>query len=236
MFGTSHIRFGRIAVLVTCWFTLVLAQFVAALPGTAVALGGAVVVGLLSPLLLRLFRVDFRAAGTILLPTGASLVGVAPGLLNGSGGRIGVVLSPILALATSTIVVLAQRGTRGRCALCNRRLGSDVWFRCPRCGLRVCDQECWDFDNIRCRLCQQNKVPMPTFADSHWLNDHFGEPLTKGRCQLCLALSSEADLRACPNCGRPQCRACWDVSNGRCNHCRWLVDDLPAQLTAYLEP
>jgi hypothetical protein len=228
--------FGRIAVLLACWFALVLLQFLAALWGSPVAVCGAVVVGVLPPILLRFFQVGFGAAGPILLAAGASLAGVAPGLLNRSPVRLGVILAPAVALSTAGIVVLAKWGRRGRCALCNRRLSSGEWFLCPRCGLTVCDHECWDFDAIRCRLCQENRVSMPTFTDSRWLNDHLGQPLAQGWCQLCLASCSEADLRACRNCRRPQCRDCWDASNGRCSHCRWLVDDLPAQLKAYLGP
>lgn len=236
MLESGYISLGRIAVLLACWFTLLLVQFLAALPGTPVAVGGAVVVGLLSPILLRFFQADFGPAPALLLAAGASLAGVAPGLVNRSADHLGMILVPAVALVTAGIFVLVQWGGQGRCALCNRRLSGGTWFRCPRCGLRVCDDECWDFSNIRCRLCQQNKVPLAIFADSRWLNDHLGEPLAKGRCQLCLASYSEADLRACGNCGRPQCRDCWDVTNGRCSHCGWLVDDLPAQLKVYLGP
>jgi hypothetical protein len=227
-------RFGTFVVPVACWFMLVLVQFVAVLAGTAGALGGAVAVGLLSSAVLQFFQADLNTLGVILVAAVASLTGIAPRLLSQPSKTLTLFFAPVLAFAVSGAVVLVPWRSRLRCALCGHGLGSGVWFRCPRCGLAVCDRDCWDFDNLRCRLCQQNSVPMPVFTDINWWNQQLGPRLTQGRCQLCLASGSEADLRVCRNCGRPQCRACWDAANGRCNHCRWLIPDLPPLLRAYL--
>lgn len=228
-------KLGRMAVLTTSCFLLALVQFVAALSSPPVALGGAVAAGLLAPIMLKFFQVEVKAAGIMLLATGGSLAGIAPSVLGRPGTASIVGFAPILALATGGILLLSGRKSRRRCALCNRRLGSGVWFQCPRCGLSVCDQECWDFDNIRCRLCQQNRVPILS-SDTRWWNTQLGPRVAQGRCQLCLSSYAEADLRACRKCSRPQCRACWDVANGQCGHCQWLISDLPPQLRAYLVP
>ena len=229
-------RFGTIVVTLACWFILVLVEFLAVLSGTAGGLVAAVAVGLLSPTVLQFFHVELEPVWIILLAAGASLAGIAPSALSTPSKSLELLFAPLLALAASGMVVLIPWRSRLRCALCNRRLGSGVWFRCPRCGLAVCDRECWDFDNIRCRLCQQNGVPMPGFTDMNWWDEQLGQQLAQGRCQLCLASCREADLRACRKCGRAQCRPCWDAANGRCQHCQWVIAGLPPQLKAYLTP
>ena len=120
-----------------------------------------------------------------------------------------------------------------RCEICNRRIGTGVSLACPRCGLIVCDHSCWRFEELRCRLCSQNGVPIFP-ADARWWDRALGPRFRGGQCQLCLTARTEADLRACQRCGRPQCRSCWDDRNGQCSRCGWVLRDLPPRLSAYM--
>ncbi len=226
-------KLNSIAVPISCWFTFALVQSVATMLGTPAALGGAVAVGLLFPAALQFFHVELKAVWRLLMATGASFAGIVPALVGKPSTSLGVAFSPVLAFAAAGSVVFVLQGKHGHCALCNRRFVQSVCFRCPRCYLVVCDRDCWDFDNLRCRLCQQNRV-LVLSTDPRWWNEQLGPRLAQGRCQLCLASSSESDLRACRKCGWAQCRTCWDTANGRCQHCHWLIPDLPPQLKAYL--
>jgi hypothetical protein len=49
-----------------------------------------------------------------------------------------------------------------------------------------------------------------------------------------MTVAEETDLRVCGKCGRPQCRDCWDFSNGQCGRCHWIVEDLPEALRPYV--
>ena len=226
-------KLGRIIIPASCWFIAALIQFLTVLLGAPGALCGAVAVGLLTPVWVKFLQLELRAVWLITLATGASLAGIIPFMVGRPSISLALALSPLLALASAGSVALVVGGKHGRCALCNRRFVTDVRFLCPRCHLEVCDRDCWDFDNVRCRLCQQNRVPILS-ADTRWWDDRLGPRLAQGRCQLCLASCSECDLRACRQCGRLQCRACWDAANGRCHHCQWLIPDLPPLLQAYL--
>jgi hypothetical protein len=144
-------------------------------------------------------------------------------------------LAPPAAAAVAGLVVLFRNTRSRRCGLCNCRLGRAVAFNCPRCGLLVCEQNCWSFEHCRCRLCDQNRVPIFT-PDGRWWDKQFGPRSSYGRCQLCLTAGDATDLRVCGKCGRPQCRECWDFSNGQCSRCQWTVADLPEALREYVIP
>jgi hypothetical protein len=136
----------------------------------------------------------------------------------------------ILLFATTSITSLCIKITQRRCKLCNRRLGSyAVTFNCPRCGLAVCDEHCWKFEQRRCRMCEENHVPaLP--AQNQWWDRQLGPRILNGRCQICMASPEQADLRICGHCRRPQCRDCWDQSNGECSRCSWIMPGLPQPL------
>ena len=140
--------------------------------------------------------------------------------------------SPVFVAASSAGTLAAMLRSRVRCALCNRRLSAEaVAFRCPRCALVVCDETCWDFEHRRCQLCLEQRVPALPIQDGWWIRVA-GPRMRQGRCQICLGAADQMDLRACPQCRRPQCRDCWDFNNGECARCRATLPDLPASLGA----
>ncbi|HZS50077.1 MAG TPA: hypothetical protein VFA54_04400 [Bryobacterales bacterium] len=229
---------GRKATIVAAsCFLLAVLQLLAALVNPAASVGAAVVVGVLTFGILRLFDVELeRAWSPLLIAAGSSAAAIgvryfgSPATADRTLG-----LSPLVAFVAAAMVLLLRRSKAQRCGLCNRRIGRSLAFECPRCGLTVCDQTCWIFEHCRCRLCEQNRVPVFS-PDGRWWDRRFGPRMKQGRCQLCLAEAADADLRACANCGRPQCRPCWDFANGQCSRCQWTVDDLPEGLKMYMLP
>jgi hypothetical protein len=217
----------------TCGFLMTLVQFAASLFAAPVACVVAAGVGVASSDIFRLLDLEPGVWVPWATATLASLIGVLPRWVVRDNAALA--LAPLAAFAGAGLRVALRRASSRRCGLCSRRLDRTVYFTCPRCGLTVCDQDCWDFDHCRCRLCEQNKVPILT-PDGRWWDKHLGPRVTYGRCHLCLTGSKEADLRACPKCGRSQCRSCWDSANGQCARCRWVLTDLPPQLRPYVVP
>ncbi|HZU10972.1 MAG TPA: hypothetical protein VFA02_13795 [Pseudacidobacterium sp.] len=137
---------------------------------------------------------------------------------------------PLVLFAVISLAALLSRMTKRRCALCHRRLGPHaITFGCPRCGLEVCDEFCWNFEHRRCRMCEENRVPILP-AQSQWWDRQLGPRVQHGRCQLCMASPEQSDLRSCGHCHRPQCRDCWDQTNGECSRCGWTMPNLPKSL------
>ena len=137
----------------------------------------------------------------------------------------------VLAGIGSGLTLYLLLRSRVRCALCNRRLSTQaLTFQCPRCLLTVCDETCWSFEHRRCSLCLEQRVPVLPTGDKWWTRVA-GPQSAHGRCQICLDSAENVDLRTCPNCRRPQCRACWDFNNGECQRCGAALPDLPASLT-----
>lgn len=225
-----------VAILTAFGVPMALAQLLSALTHPALAFVAAAAIGFGSFAPFKLFELDLLSWwAPPMLAAASSLTGVLLCSLRPSRATWAFGFAPALALATAGIVVLVRRGASKRCALCNRRLGSGVAFECPRCGLLVCDQGCWDFDHCRCRLCEQHKVPVFS-PDGRWWDKQLGPRTGHGRCQLCQSEAAEVDLRACAKCGRPQCRSCWDYANGQCSRCGWVIGDLPPQLKPYVLP
>lgn len=218
--------------MIGCGFLLFLAQFYAAVLSAPWALAVAVVLGVVSFLLFRFFRIEAEPLWPpAALAAIASFVGILPRFVDSTPPWF-LVLAPVLAFVAGLVVMLIRRHNAKRCGLCNRRVGSGTLFECPRCGMMVCDSECWAFGLLRCRLCEHNKVPILT-PDGRWWDKQFGPRVNYGRCQICQTPAAETDLRACRRCGRPHCRDCWDFANGECSHCDWVIDDLPSQLVIY---
>jgi hypothetical protein len=223
-------KLRTVTSVIACGFLMALVQFAASLFGAPLAWVIAAGIGLACFDIFRFFEAEPGYWVPWAMAPLATLLGVLPRWVF--RGTSPLALAPLVAFAGAGLRAAIRRAASRRCGLCNRRLDRTVHFTCPRCGLVVCDQECWDFDHCRCRLCEQNKVPIFT-VDGRWWDKQLGPRVTYGRCQLCLAESQPADLRACPKCGRPQCRACWDSANGQCTRCRWLLADLPPQLRVY---
>ena len=208
-------------------------QLVTGLWGLYAALFHGAALGVLFSVFFRFFEMSPPELWVrLVVPAAASLAGVAILLAAGRSGWQ-YALAPAFAACTSAVLFVTERTDSRRCGLCNQRIGAGLVFVCPRCDLLVCEQRCWIFEHCRCRLCERNRVPVLSI-DASWWDRHLGARMTFGNCQLCLTAASEADLRACGRCGRPQCRECWDDSNGQCMRCSWIVDDLPQQLKPYV--
>ena len=221
------------ATLAASLFVMTLIAFFAGLGGVWIALG----VSLLLPLvifgLLKFFEVETGGGwviGTVVL---SSLLGIGGATAAARSVDPLIWAGPVIGgLETALILWWRTRGSQ-RCGLCNSRIAGEVSFTCPRCGLIVCERSCWDFEKLRCRLCVQNRVPVFP-PDGRWWNQNFGAATPYGRCSLCQTGAESTELRNCPNCGRPQCRDCWDDANGTCSRCRWRLAALPERLKAYL--
>jgi hypothetical protein len=220
-----------VSSLLACGFVLALVELIALLLGSWVGVAAGILVAFLGLLLFRFFQIELAAQWvTVLFPTAASLLATLVVFLSQPDRPPLIWLGSVLALLTSVAIDGIRRLRSRRCALCNRRLGRDLALGCPRCALTVCDN-CWVFETRRCRLCDQNKVPIFP-PDARWWDRQLGPRTDHGRCQLCLTPAAETDLRACRKCGRAQCRDCWDAANGQCSRCRWTIEDLPEGLRA----
>ena len=226
---------GRVWIMIAATSIFVaIAEFVAALIGPVYALAAAFILGASTVPLLQFLDASPRSWWAApMATTVAMLIGIAGAApaQRGPWYAAAPLVGGLAALATAAVRNAAGR----RCRLCNEPLRGALSFECPRCGLRVCETRCWSFEGCRCRLCKQNGVPLLSSAEAWW-RENVGPRVTRGRCQLCKDANDAADLRACPQCGRPQCRKCWDDSNGACTACHWLVRDLPARIREYTAP
>jgi hypothetical protein len=223
-----------ITVFAATTFLLWLVQFFAAMGGAGIALAASLLLAVLSVFLLRAFEAELPNPWLgVVPPFLAAFLGVLLWSLAQPGMDRLYWMAPFLAGALSAAIVWWQNRDARRCGLCNCRLAGKISFVCPRCNLEVCETKCWDFEKIRCRLCVQNAVPL--FPPSRqWWDRNVGPGVTQGRCQVCQAGPEEAELRACPRCGRPQCIECWDDANGLCARCGWRVQALPEPLKQFL--
>ncbi len=221
-----------ITTLVGSTFLLTVLQLVAGLVNVWTALGCAALLAPIAFAIFHFFEVEIPNQWIkFAIPCGASASGVAIVYLAVRNDPA-LLLAPLATAAVAGLIEAIRGMSSHRCALCNRRIGGRVAFQCPRCGLEVCEQYCWSFDHCRCRLCEENRVPLFT-PDGRWWDHQFGPRSSYGRCQLCMTPAEDTDLRVCGKCGRPQCRDCWDFSNGQCSRCQWTVEDLPESLRAF---
>jgi hypothetical protein len=221
-----------ITTLLASIFLTTVLQLVAGLVNLWAAICGAVLIVFVAFAIFHFFEVDLPSRWIkIAAPTLASAIAITV-VYFATNGDPRLWSAPLTAAAAGVLIDLVQNMGKRRCALCTRRI-TGVAFNCPRCGLLVCEQNCWSFDTCRCRLCEQNRVPVFT-PDGRWWDRQLGPRSTYGKCQLCLTAAEQADLRVCGKCGRPQCRECWDFSNGQCIRCQWTLDDLPPALREFM--
>jgi hypothetical protein len=226
-----------ITALVACGILIALAQFLGALGSFVTTVACAMLAALLFFGLMAFFQIHLeRWWAPAVCVTMSSFAGTITGSL-GKPQRVpwAWLLAPAIAGATAAVVALVAKKASRRCTLCKRRLGWGVSFECPRCGMVVCDGECWEFEHLRCRLCEENRVTIFSPGE-YWWTKQLGERKPYGKCQLCGGKAEERDLRACVKCGRAQCTECWDYANGECRRCHWVVADLPPQLKALMAP
>ena len=226
----------QLVITAICCFSLSTLQMLAWIAGDFVAVLSAASLPLLNQALFHFFNQQLISKKTaLLLPAGEVLIGVL--IVKGFSHDLGksLILSAF-GLVLGCVGWLVVNLPRIRCALCTVRLGPhSLTFQCPRCGLAVCEKSCWNFESLRCRLCDQNRVPIFS-ANGRWWDRNFGKPTTHGSCQLCRESPDKAELRSCGRCGRAYCRSCWDYQNGHCRRCNWCVAELPERLLAYLSP
>ncbi len=221
-----------IATLAAAVFVMTLLQFFSTLGGPWIAITAACALPFLAVGLLSFFEVRLGAASLIGATVTASALGIVLSALARQNDPL-LVLCPFIACGLMAAIIWWRGRNTQRCSLCNSRIAGEVSFTCPRCGLVVCENRCWDFVKLRCNLCVQNRVPaLP--PDGRWWDRIFGPATPHGRCNLCQSSGEETELRNCPKCGRPQCRDCWDDANGVCSRCQWLLPSLPDALKTYM--
>jgi len=200
------------------------------LAGNVAALLGAVLLGSAGTLLWVHFDLPHRHSWLPPLVLAVTILVSTLVLELGFRYSFWQLLSPLLAGGASTLTIALRIRDRQRCNLCNRRLKlQSVTFRCPRCSMLVCDENCWNFEHRRCEMCLENRVPVLPVQDSWW-SRVTGPRSMNGRCQICLASGDQGDLRPCVTCRRLQCRVCWDFNNGECARCGATLPELPSSL------
>src|SRR5262247_1068550 len=142
------------------------------------------------------------------------------------------VWSVVLGIAVGGAVIAWRlRNRAARCHICRRILGSSRQA-CPRCGFSVC-LNCWNADSFRCASCERSRTPLLSIEEEEWWDERLGNRQSAGRCVRCRREAKERDLRKCGNCPRAMCIQCWDMENGRCIGCDWVIPDLPQALEIY---
>jgi hypothetical protein len=220
------------AAVVPLFFFLMLIELVSALSSPGAGAGAAGASGLATAWILRRSGIGGEAWWSApLLAGSAALAGILLPLFSETP-RWSMLLFPVIAASAAGLLSFSRPGNEPRCGLCNRPLKGGT-FDCPRCGVTVCDQDCWNYQGSRCRACDAGTVPILP-ADPGWWERNLGRRIARGKCQHCLAPAETADLRACHECARTFCRACWDSNNGQCAHCSWVVRELPSALRRYV--
>ena len=225
--NSSLERFALITGLLVMAASL---HFIVSLAGDAACLSGAAVLGAVGTFLWVRFDLPHLHVWSVAAIFAATMLAGTLVLQAGFGNEFWRWPAPLLAGCASAATLALQTRDRIRCTLCNRRLKLQaVTFRCPRCAMLVCDERCWDFEQRRCEMCLENRVPVLPMQDSWW-NRITGPRATHGRCQICMASAEQSDLRPCAKCRRLQCRECWDFSNGECVRCGAALPELPTSL------
>ena len=206
-------------------------QFGACLGGAGVALPAALILGIGVTWLWKHFSLPGKGLWVQPVACALAVLLSVASVEVAFTSSFGEWFCPLLAAAGSGGCLAVLRRTTARCGLCNRHLATqDVVFACPRCGMHVCDETCWSYEHRRCQLCLEQRVPVLPMEDKWWLRVA-GPRAHHDRCGVCRGAADQVDLRNCPKCRRPQCRDCWDFSNGECQRCGAALPDIPASLS-----
>ena len=207
--------------------------------GAAVVIGCALVIGALSSMFMRLIETrsssapgaeSMLMAGTIgLLAWG--LKWFANSAVEGWADGAAVLVAVGVAWGLDALITT---GDGAACFICKRPIDQSPSFGCPRCHQTICARpECWIGRHFRCEACDLREVVLFP-DDERWWRARVGPRVSKGACSVCFTEAHERDLRACGQCPWPMCKRCWDLQNGRCVKCDWLMPDLPHELEPFL--
>jgi hypothetical protein len=234
-------------ILLTIIATLVIGviQFIVGLTinGGVILVCGAVM-GLLAYGLWGLRGTSSSSSLDLYLPLAAAGIGIASGgilgrnirlasaqVSPGDSGMIEIWAVVLGLVAGGAVIAWRLRNRAARCQICRRILGS-VHEDCPRCGNSVC-LNCWNADAYRCTGCDRSRTPLLSLEEEEWWHERLGDRQAVGRCVRCRRDAKERDLRKCGNCPRAMCIHCWDMENGRCIGCDWVIPHLPQALETY---
>jgi hypothetical protein len=144
-------------------------------------------------------------------------------------------LIPAALLGTLGFAKTLEQG-RSTCAV-GREKFSGSGFVCPRCQQVCCDRH-WSSARLRCANCEDQETPWLSMLGDSWWDSRIGPTVRQGVCGSCNSTPQaenvfqvRRDMRQCQNCGALQCRWCWDLNNGRCPGCSWVMPDLPANIS-----
>jgi hypothetical protein len=162
--------------------------------------------------------------------TGVTLATMARLLLGLSQPSLVDLFAVLLAVVGSGIIIAIHlQGLRGRCELCRHPL-THTCHQCLRCDRTICGRpSCWIGEYHRCADCEAYQVPLFQLNEEGW-SERLGPRVDSGRCLRCEKEARECDLRRCGRCPWPMCTQCWNLENGRCIRCRWMMPDLPESL------
>ncbi len=244
---------ARILLTIIAALVIGLVQFVVGLSmnGGAVLVCGALM-GLLAYGLWGLRGIPSYSSLDLYLPLLAAGIGIASGAILSGNMRLSSdssqagaadpgyvdsgmieVWAVIIGLAVGGVVIaLRLRDRAARCHICRRTLSAERQS-CPRCLHSVC-LDCWNADSFRCAGCERSRTPLLSIEEEEWWDERLGARQPVGRCVRCRRGASERDLRKCGNCPRAMCVHCWDMENGRCIGCDWMIPHLPQALEIHL--
>ncbi len=222
------------ATLAATVFVMAVLQFFSALGGLWFALGAALLLPFVTLNLMRFFEAHLERAWLIAAPVVASAVGILIWALSHPSMDVLFWFCPAASWALMAFVVWWQDRDARRCGLCNSRLAGAVSFACPRCGLNVCDQKCWDFERLRCRLCVQNdrwsRIPAgwPLVGSEFWA----GQRNTAfSRSRQTSGKDTELQLSQVRAPAVPRLLGRFERMSSRC---KWVTQALPETLKAYM--
>src|ERR1035438_9482993 len=125
-----------LAILAAPTLGLIFLQLVVGITVPIAGLFCGILISLIAFGLFRFFEVEFTSLWwPTVLPAAMSLLGILILFVSHSGAQTYLWFAPLLAAITSGAITFIRNLDARRCSLCNRRLGGEVAFTCPRCGM-----------------------------------------------------------------------------------------------------